>query len=557
MSLKNSSTLAISIVSSAALLLSGCGSSNSNSSGSNSAGTNISGTVFASYVEGASVSARDVNGNEIAGPVISDEMGMFTLRIPDQHLSNRLIFTATGGQYKDEATGASTNNVSLSALIESDSLIDSQNPQFSLTPSSTIVERLVSDHGLNMSDAKSRFNEAFGYIPDTKIIPVDATQAPGEASEPSILAGLRAAIFSQLTYDLELPANTQSSLLALLADDLSDGNFDGMNNDEDLDLSASIQNRFNRAFSNFRSSGLDMSELNNASVGQRPFATTAMSDSYTVTYIPGMMDAMQGKTQFSFQIDDHQDNPVSGLTPSISPLMHMADRNHATPYTEVTEDSEVDGLYHASVYYLMASTMASGDSMGYWQLSIDLDENEESVVFYPQVMMAMGDTARVNLKSQSAMVPGMMGMDEKRTYILFNNGLSEDENGHNFSVFIATKENMMSFPALALGSYHELEVNSISVEMSTSPDDEESWVQAENMGTGVWTATELSHFDNSIFVRLKVNNEQTTDDGITPDGIGDEAEFMFEMESMESSDDMDHMHDMNHSHEMNDMNEMM
>ena len=564
MSLKKPSFLAASILSSASILLSACSGSESD----NVAITEVSGTVFASNVHGASIIASDANGNTIAGPALSDEAGLFTLKIPNQHLDSNLIITASGGQYQDEATGDTASNTLLSAFIEAGFLGGSESAQFSLTPSSSIIQRLISEHQLSMSEAKSRFQEAFGYIPDVAIIPVDASLESSTADEDTVLAGLRAAIFSQLTADLALPADAQGNLLSLLADDIADGTFDGMEEDLPLNietgdggavsLGLAIQNKFNLAFSNFRK-GRDKTGLSDAAVGHLPFAKTASSESYLVTYIPGMMGAMQGKTKFSLRITDHEGNPESGLAPSLNPLMFMADRMHSTPYTDVTEDSEESGLYHASVYYLMASSMANGNSMGYWKLSIELDENSESVDFYPQVMMAMGDTARVNLKSQSDMIPGMMGMDEKRTYILFNNGLAEDENGHNFSVFIASKESMMSFPSIAVGntlnanSDYQLDLDSISVEMTTIPEDPESWISATTDNSGVWTASGLSNFENTVYVRLSINSEQKTDDGNAPDGEGDEAEFTFSIDGMSNMDEMEHMHASDDSDHMNEM----
>lgn len=549
MSLNKSSLLATTIISIAGFL-SACSSSDSNSPTSNTqASTQVSGTVFASYVNGANVSASDRNGNTLAGPTLSNSMGEFTLNIPDQYLSEDLIITALGGTYKDEATGQQTNNTRLSALIEGGDLEASSEPQFSLTPSSSIIEQLVSEHRLSLTEARTRFNQAFGYAPDSSIIPVDASSAPGEADEAQILSGLRAATFSQLTSDLNIPADNQSALLALLANDLSDGSLDGKENgsslqldlagNESIELGQNIQNRFNLAFSHFRNSGNDQTGLSNAQVGHPVFAKTAVTENYVVNYVPSMMGSVQGKTTLSLDITDREGNPATGLTPSLAPLMFMADRTHATPFTTVTESDTQAGLYHATIYYLMASSMANGQSMGFWQLTVSLED--ENAVFYPHVAMSMANTARANLKSQTASIPGMMDMTEKRTYLIFNNGLSDGEAGKDFSVFIATKETMMHFPALALGLYHELEISSIDVEMSTTPESEESWVTAESKGNGVWTATGLSNFEQQIYVRLFINSEQSTDDGNAPDGVGDTAEFMFSLHEMDASDTMHSM----------------
>jgi hypothetical protein len=157
----------------------------------------------------------------------------------------------------------------------------------------------------------------------------------------------------------------------------------------------------------------------------------------------------------------------------------------------------------------------------------------------------------------------MMGVEEKRTYILFNNGLTEGHESDSFSVFIATKENMMSFPAIEIGavynadSEYELVVSNVTVEMSSDPEDSESWIIAESLGKGVWTASGLSIMEDSVFVRVSVNDEQVTDDGNSPDGEGDSAEFLFSMDDMEHSHDMGHSHDAENSGDMNSMHNMM
>lgn len=253
-----------------------------------------------------------------------------------------------------------------------------------------------------------------------------------------------------------------------------------------------------------------------------------LSESFKVTYLSEM--AQVGKSNLKIEITDLDGTPMEGLSPTLSPLMEMSTHNHSTPYGSFTESDEA-GIYNATIYYLMAS----GPEMGTWYLDIGLPY-DESVTFQPDVMMAMGDTARANLKSQTDTIANMMGGEEKRTYILFNDGLSDGDSGHDFSVFITTKESMMSFPAISAGqilnadSDYELTISSITVAMSTDPSDGDSWVTASNEGEGIWTAEGLTGLTDgeagSIYVRLSVNGEQKTDDGNIPDGEYDEAEFV-------------------------------
>lgn len=543
MTLAKPSKLAFALLSSASILLSACSDSDNTTAQSND--PLISGSVFASYVSGASVSVTDEAGNTLAGPVTSNAQGEFDLNIPAEHLNSNLIFKAIGGVYSDEASeeisASTTANSSLSAFIKAGTLADSATPQFSLSPASTIIRQLITEHGLSHDVAMTRFSDAFGYTHAPSVLPIDARDSSGDDTKRQ-LAGLRAAAFSQLTADLGLSPSAQGLLLNQLATDLADGEMDGMENgltelgvidngnSSPVSLGKDIQGRFAQAMINFRAGGKDNSGLNNASIGVLPFSKIAISDNYIVTYVPGSMAAMQGRTNFSLQVTDHDGNPVSGLTPTLAPLMHMAAHNHSTPFIDVSEDSETSGTYNARVYYLMASTMGNGASMGYWEIKVNL--GTDSVTFYPKVMMAMEDTARVNLKSQTDQVGDMMGAS-KRSYILFKHQLKAMNNTHDFSVFIAAKESMMSFPAiengmtLNAGSMYELQISDIDVKMST---DQNTWIDASADGKGVWTASGLTGLTNgqqdSIYVQLSVNNEQKTDDGNAPDGTDDEAEFL-------------------------------
>jgi hypothetical protein len=516
---------------SSVILLSACGGSSSSSS-SVSTDSDISGVAFAAAVDGASVSVTDKAGNEIAGPVISNASGNFTLTIPKANLSDELVFIATGGTYIDEATGTTTANGGLKSIVAASTLAEDGSISLSLSPESTLIHQLVDQQGLTLSQAHERFESAFGYSFNPHVIPVDATQLNAEAADDQRLAGLRAATFSQLTKDLGLGSHLQFELLEALAMDIADGDFNGKQNNSSIEvnginLDAAIQGRFSQAMMNFRANG-DNSGLNNAAIGHVPFAKTAISDSYIVTYVPGDMDIMEGKTRFSFRVTDHQGIAVTGLSPELSPLMNMAMHKHATPFTAVSEDSEEPGLYHATLYFLMASSMANGNSMGFWELGITL--GTEEVSFYPKVMMAMGDgNVRANLKSQSDCNSGMMNKAEKCSFILFKDSLQSTDTNYRFSIFIAAKKNMMNFPALNNGlivDAESLEVTSIKVEMST---DEMTWVDAVSEGDGIWSTNELTGLSQgeqaSIYVRLTVNGQQATDDGNSVDGTADNAIF--------------------------------
>ena len=58
-----------------------------------------------------------------------------------------------------------------------------------------------------MTQAKAAFSDAFGYSPDVSMLPTDVTGPSTENSKAELLAGFRAAAFSQLAMDIGLSQN--------------------------------------------------------------------------------------------------------------------------------------------------------------------------------------------------------------------------------------------------------------------------------------------------------------------------------------------------------------
>jgi len=501
----------------------------------------VTGSVVAAPVNSASVVAKDVNGNQIAGPVTTGSDGSYSIDIPDSSLASDIVLESTGGSFDDEASGDTgvTAGV-LAAQVAGGSL--SAGSAVHMTPTSTIARGLVSQHGKTLAEAETAFESAFGFAVDTSVEPTDATAPDAGATQPQLLAGLRAAAFSQMTMDLGLTSAQQFDLLSALAQDLSDGELDG----EDVTgavtitgstmLPADARNRFSQAMVNFRESGNDNTGLTNTEIGTLPFAKVALSSSYRVEYVPNpMMGAMEGKTMFTLRISNNADDTAAtGLGISLMPMMHMAAMNHASPVDGCTETATA-GDYACTVYYLMGSSMMGGMSMGYWQLKVMIGGMMgESVTFSPTVMMSMGDTAKATLKGQSDMIAGMM-MPEKRSYYLFKDALTGMTGNHTLNLFVAARESMMSFPAVSVGTVlnsgdatYELTVASMAVEVST---DGTNWSAATDNGSGHWSAASISGLTNdvagTVYVRLTVNGEQKTGDGAAPagDGTNDYASF--------------------------------
>jgi hypothetical protein len=491
----------------------------------------ISGIVAAAPVSGASVLVKDTSGNELADAVTTAADGSYSVTLSGTDFTGELVFEASGGTYDDEATGGSTTAGTLSAYVDVASLTGTD---VQITPASTIVHDMIVDHGVDLATALAAFDEAFGFDANEDAAPADATAPVADATEEELLAGLRAAAFSQLTADLGLTADQQFDLLAALAEDLADGALDGEGASGAVMITATdampvdIQNRFVTALTNFHNDGLmgdtsgnDMTGLDNSQIGMLPFAKVALtsltsSGAYKVVYEPGTMDAMQGRTDFTLKITDDSGKPVSasGNPPvELDLMMYMSDRKHSTPDLDCEE--YLAGEYVCTVYYVMPSVMATGDSMGFWQINVTVDS--KTAVFYPKVMMAMGDTTRVLLKGIAPDTIPMMGEQVSRPYNLFRNKLSSNPaGGHDFELFIAPMETMTSFPALEVGDTLNItfDVNDVEVKFSTNPTDASSWKEATNVGfpgTGRWGIVGLTGLtdgvEGKIYVKLSVDDD--------------------------------------------------
>ena len=517
--------------------LAACGGGGDNNSNSD---TTVSGSVFASAVNGANCELQDSNAQTIAGPFTTSSTGNYSVDVPNSVLSEDLILLCSGGTYTDEATGSSQTAGTLAAYVSGGSLGSS--PNIHATPDSTIIHKLVTEYSKTLAAAQSSFDDAFGYEPDSSIAPRDATVTPGtNDSEDELLAGLRAAAFSQLTVDLGLGADQQFVLLDALAQDLSDDTLDGVDSVGNITISGTVDELPNDIQSQYVASLLkfhdddtkNKTELSNAEIGILPLAKTVLTESYEVEYIPGMMDAMQGKTQFKIRLTNLSNNQtVTGATVMLMPMMNMAMHHHGTPADDTCADNG-DGTYSCTVFYIMGSVMMGDESMGYWDLKVTA--NGEEAHFYPEVMMAMEghDTPMATLKglAEQDEISNMMSMPESRPYYVFNDSLSGTNNDHTFEMFIATRENMMSHPPVfnptTLNSgdqNYELTISSMSVEVSTDPTNQASWVAADgSSGDGYWVASGITGLTNgqqgTVYVRMIINGEQKTTDGNLADGV--------------------------------------
>jgi len=519
--------LKLTLISVTALLVA-CGDSTTGSSSD----TSVSGTIVAAPVDGANVSVVDATGNEVVKAVTTNADGRYTLVIPNGSLGQDLIIKSSGGTFVDEATGGLAGTAGdMYAYASANSL--SNGSVVSATPRSTIDAELVMNHGKTMAEAEAAFLVAFGYTPDMSIDPADATTVPAtDEDDAETLSGFRAAVFSQLAMDLGLSQNDQFEMFAALAQDLSDDKLDGIDasgavaiGTTGTSLEVDIQNRFSTAMVNFNDSGYNMTGLDNAQIGNLPFGMVALTASYKIEYKQiGMMEPMEGKSTFQLHITDTNGDDVVGKTPMLMAMMHMSEMDHSTPMPTPAISDDGNGLYTVTIYYLMPSQMMDGMSMGYWDLKFTVSGEEAH--FYPAVMMPMGDTAQVRLKGVGDQIMSMMTQTMVgRTYFMFKDSLTTPDMGasFDFSVFVAAQENMMSFPAVYVGSTLSTRVLA-GVTVEISDDDGANWDLAADGGNGIWSVTGLSLTDgmeDQIRIRLTVNDtvndEMKTTDGLVRD----------------------------------------
>ena len=487
--------------------LTGCGSS-----GGGSSSTTIDGSVFASSVSGASCGIYTGPDEMVGSTFTTSETGTFSVDIPNGKLADVLVLFCEGGTYTDEVDGSTQTAGDMAAYAEGGTLADGVS--LNATPGSTIIFQLITDYDMTPAEAEAAFDTAFGYTPDITATPTDATKPAMGSSLAAIQAGLRAATFSQLTSDLGLNQNQQFELLTALAMDLSDGTADGVMLSGGVNIpgtSTALQplgTSFTDAMDNFRT-------------------RTVTTSSYKISYLKKGM-SVSGKNNFLVNITDLDGAAQAGLTVSLMPMMYMADITHTTPVDGCTDSG--NGFYDCTIYYVMASKMMDGMSMGEWDLKVMADG--EAAHFYPEVMMAMGDTP-VDMQKNSNLTMTMNEMTSARTFQIFKSELTGWVGNHTFELFISTMETMMSFPAvdtsvtLNEGTMNALPIDSMIVEVSVTPTFDVIHIASEN-GSGYWTATITDGLADdtsgqTLYVRVTINGNILNKDpaGLLVDGEGE------------------------------------
>lgn len=497
-------------------------------SGTTPTSTTISGSVFASDVNGATVTAKKIaDGSTVGGPATTNADGSYSMDILDTDLASDLVIESTGGLFDDEETGDIGIQAGyMSAFVAGDTLAAGDSVH--VTPDSTIHADLITKYNKTPTEAQTSFFKAFAHNVDTSIDPVDITDPTSfNADDTSRHAGWRAAVYSRLANTLTLAPVDQFDMFAAIAQDISDGIMDA----EDTSVPVLIG-----------STGINAPTLADYITATDSF-TTEDSATYRVTYTPPPMN-VHGKNQFTLTITDTAGSPVTGLTGGtdlkVMPMMYMADRTHATPIGEITETVPgVSGIYNVTVYYLMPSRMDMNQTtMGTWDLKVMT--NMETVHFYPNIDMAMGDTVRSDprLLGIGDTIKNMDGLETGRPYNIFRDGdpvLQAGSTDYDFEIFISPMETMMSFPALIVGNTlvsgmdgTPLLVTSVDIDVNVNNGTWDTNSDQDN-GDGTWTLNTLqlnSGSSNEIKIRVIVNGETKTTDGLAANpGVNDFTPF--------------------------------
>ena len=278
----------------------------------------------------------------------------------------------------------------------------------------------------------------------------------------------------------------------------------------------------------------------------------ASSDTYSFDLTLG--EVTKGVANVAVTVTDNEGNALPDENITVTANMKMADlpdgsegMQHGTPFSSNSGELNEDGQFNTTAYFLMPSVM--GDmAMGDW--SIEVAFEGESKTFDINVDMATSDVKK--LIDNEDQIPKMtmdmnsMEMDaqmemENRWYYLFERTRMVMDNMNSFEVFIAAREDMLTYPAVALGTTLNegvmgaaLSITNVNVEMCNAINDcapqSVNWVSAAAVAEqpGVYKAMGLGLVgddSDEVEVRLTVNDSLKTSDG---NQSGLNARFAFE-----------------------------
>lgn len=510
-----------------ALLLAACG-------GSDEPTVAVTGSVFPAQAAGVTVVARDAAGAAVSAAASAAADGTFTLAVPQSRATSQLFLEASGLAFTGGGAGPT-------AAVAAPGVLSAHAPAgvlagggaLHLTPQSTVVAALVKG-GATRAEADAAFALAFGFTPDASVAPLNAAlpATPAAADLDRARAALRAMALARLAAGLGVEP---LALYQALAADAADGALDGRAGAAPLTVSgvvlpADLKNRFAAALMACRTDAANLTGLKVDQIGQPPFARTALTASYLVEYLDGALAPATRRSDFQVRVTDRVTGlPVTGAAVSLEPKMHMSTKSHACPVNPVTDAG--GGRYDATAYYVMASAMADGTSMGVWELGVRV--GAELATFYPQVGMTMGDTQFVRLTVPNGSTDLIMASPgaaaAKRTYQLFRDGFTFADGLGTLQLMISTMDTMMTFPHLSAGAtFHDgagaaFAVGAVAVRVSA--DGGATWVDASDAGDGHWTAAGLTGLTAGSAAPLRVELTVAGEVKLTQDLLASYATF--------------------------------
>lgn len=491
-------------------ILAGCGGSNNDETT-----TTISGMAVAGAVTGT-VTVRDGAGATLATGAVTN--GAFSVTLPNAALGGELEFVVTG-TYTDEVSGATVTLSTphpLALRTAAHQFQAGQTGNAPVTPDTTLIRALVDDHGMTLAAAQTAFENAFGYQPEMSAVPFDPAVTDSTAAaardQADKDAAFRAGLFSQLAHELGLTGDDIAALARALADDLSDGDLDGMDgtgnpvaigaiNLATLHHDNAIPFRLLKAHAAFVGNHAANHAALSAPSLLPPISYDAAGATKTLSTPKGrhLTVALATVADAPFQtgfwtarvrhrltvtdadtslpIDITTDPDIVGL--SNHPMMYMLNgHDHTTPHGHDPDTrGKAAGEYVLDNYYVMASAMANGMPMGVWDYVAYIKEDADGdrattndvtsvpVIFHPQVKMTMGsDVLSVSGSNTADQWTTMTGADQPRPYRLWLHAVEANTaGGHDLTVFVSTQNianpaagadphaHTLSFPSVRAG----------------------------------------------------------------------------------------------------------
>jgi len=250
------------------LLLAGCG-------GETGTSFTISGTAIKGPLYNATVVVCQLNSDGSRGEVLATAStasdGSFTA---SGNISGSVAVVVTGGSYIDEATGQTVQNDEAEELVTF--LAEGADEEnIGVTALTTIAAARASENAaiglaIAIAAANQEVADLFGLsgvdIVKTRVDDLTDLNEDVDADSAETQYGLIIAAISQVAKDNGLTPDQVMDLIANMADDFSDGEFDGLSGGEALELAMTITpedaiNGLEIAMDNFLAGEQDNSDL--------------------------------------------------------------------------------------------------------------------------------------------------------------------------------------------------------------------------------------------------------------------------------------------------------